>query len=139
KSDFVSTVSYVLRTPLTSIYGFAQTLLRDDMDFDEADRKVFLQYIASETERLTDIVDDLLEVARIDAGSVEVHVEDCDVSRLLSEVTRRARSRRPARQIEVEAGTDLLVRADAEKLETVLANLVDNAVRFSPAGGDVRV
>lgn len=139
KSDFVSTVSYVLRTPLTSIYGFAQTLLRDDMDFDEADRKVFLQYIASETERLTDIVDDLLEVARIDAGSVEVHVEDCDVTGLIADVTKRARSRRPAREIRVEAGNDLRVRADADKLETVLANLVDNAVRFSPEGGDVRV
>ena len=57
KSDFVSTVSHELRTPLTSIYGFAETLLRQDVLFGEPERETFLRYIASESERLTAIVD----------------------------------------------------------------------------------
>src|SRR5204862_1479174 len=67
KSDFVSTVSHQLRAPLTSIYGFAETLLRGDIDFGAEERRTFLEYIASESERLTAIVDTLLNVARLEA------------------------------------------------------------------------
>jgi PAS domain S-box-containing protein len=139
KSDFVSTVSYVLRTPLTSIYGFASTLLRDDLEFPDADRRVFLEYIMTETERLTGIVDDLLQVSSIDAGSVEVHVADVQVSPVLHDAVDRARERGARRHITVHGEDGLSVRADAEKLETVLANLVDNAARFTPEGGEIRV
>ena len=70
KSEFVSTVSHELRTPLTSIYGFAETLLRRDIVlFGEEERETFLGYIASEPERLTSIVDALLNVARLDAAT----------------------------------------------------------------------
>ncbi len=139
KSDFVSTVSYILRTPLTSIYGFANTLLRDDLDFPEDDRRVFLEYIASETERLTGIVDDLLEVSSIDAGSVEVHVADVAVSPVLRAAVDVVRDRGARRHISVHGEDGLQVRADADKLGTVLANLVDNAARFTPEGGEIRV
>ncbi|MCW2925515.1 MAG: hypothetical protein JWM98_2919, partial [Thermoleophilia bacterium] len=140
KSDFVSTVSYVLRTPLTSIYGFASTLLRDDMAFPEEDRRVFLEYIATETERLTGIVDDLLQVSSIDAGSVEVHVSDVVVGPVVRDAVGRARDRGARRHITIFGDQQhLSVRADAEKLETVLANLVDNAARFTPEGGEIRV
>ncbi|MCW2927808.1 MAG: hypothetical protein JWM86_1776, partial [Thermoleophilia bacterium] len=139
KSDFVSTVSYVLRTPLTSIYGFASTLLRDDLEFPDADRRVFLEYIATETERLTGIVDDLLEVSSIDAGSVEVHVADVEVTGILRDAVDRARDRGARRHITIHGEDGLSVRADAGKLETVLANLVDNAARFTPEGGEIRV
>ena len=74
KSDFVSTVSHELRTPLTSIYGFAETLLRQDVLFGEEERETFLRYIASESERLTAIVDSLLSVAQLDAGGMEVQI-----------------------------------------------------------------
>ena len=73
KSDFVSTVSVELRTPLTSIYGFAQTLLREDVAFGETERRTFLEYIARESERLTTIVDALLNVARLDTGDLAGH------------------------------------------------------------------
>src|SRR5207247_2211694 len=72
KSDFVSTVSHELRTPLTSIYGFAETLLRQDILFGEDERKTFLGYIASESQRLSAIVDALLNVARLDTGDLKV-------------------------------------------------------------------
>src|SRR5262249_59486676 len=74
KSDFVSTVSHELRTPLTSIYGFAETLLRRDIGFSDDERETFLGYIASEAERLTGIVDALLNVARLDSGTLHAHL-----------------------------------------------------------------
>ncbi len=139
KSDFVSTVSYVLRTPLTSIYGFASTLLRDDLAFPEEDRRVFLEYISTETERLTGIVDDLLEVSSIDAGSVEVHVADVQLTGVLQDAVELARDRGARRHITVHGEDGLSVRADADKLQTVLANLVGNAARSTPEGGEIRV
>ena len=81
KSDFVSTVSHELRTPLTSIYGFAETLLRQDVLFGEEERETFLRYIASESERLTAIVDSLLSVAQLDAGGMQVQIATTDVAR----------------------------------------------------------
>ncbi|MBC7461130.1 MAG: HAMP domain-containing histidine kinase, partial [Thermoleophilia bacterium] len=85
------------------------------------------------------IVDDLLQVSNIDAGSVEVHVSDVTVTPLLKAAVNRARDRGARRHITIGGEEGLSVRADAEKLETVLANLVDNAARFSPDGGEVRV
>ena len=74
KSEFVSNVSRELRSPLTSIYGFAETLLRDDVLFGEEERTTFLGYIASEAGRLTSIVDRLLAVAQLDSGDLQVQL-----------------------------------------------------------------
>ena len=79
KSEFVSTVSHELRGPLTSIYGFAETLLREDILFGEEERRVFLGYISSESSRLTGIVDQLLNVARLDTGDLHVNLIPTDV------------------------------------------------------------
>src|SRR5919202_5605146 len=85
KSDFVGAVSHELRTPLTSIYGFAETLLRQDIPFGEDERRTFLGYIASESERLTGIVDQLLNVARLDTGDLQVERELIDIGSGVSE------------------------------------------------------
>ena len=90
KSDFVSTVSHELRTPLTSIYGFAETLLRQDVLFGEEERATFLRYIASESERLTSIVDRLLSVAQLDTGAMAVQLAETDVGAVVSEAVRTA-------------------------------------------------
>jgi PAS domain S-box-containing protein len=86
KSDFVSTVSHELRTPLTSIYGFAETLLRQDVMFGEEERETFLRYIASESQRLTSIVDTLLNVARLDTGDLQVNLAETDVRDVVGQV-----------------------------------------------------
>ncbi len=88
KSDFVSTVSHELRTPLTSIYGFAETLLRQDVLFGDEERATFLRYIASESERLTSIVDRLLSVAQLDSGDTQVQLAETDVAAVVSEAVR---------------------------------------------------
>ncbi|HKP19440.1 MAG TPA: GAF domain-containing protein [Gaiellaceae bacterium] len=142
RSDFVSTVSHELRAPLTSIYGFAATLMREDVEFDEHERRIFLTYIESEAQRLTAIVDKLLNVARLDAGDLQLELAPVDVRSLVSEVVEDARSAVNANGHEFVLDlpdSPLPARTDADKLRQVLANLVDNALRFSPSGGTVTV
>jgi PAS domain S-box-containing protein len=142
RSDFVSTVSHELRAPLTSIYGFAATLLREDVQFEEDERKVFLTYIESEAQRLTTIVDKLLSVARLDAGDLQLELAPVDVRSLVSEVVDLAREEAAldAHEFVLELpDSPLPARTDSEKLRQVLVNLVDNAVRFSPGGGSVTI
>jgi PAS domain S-box-containing protein len=141
KSDFVATVSHELRTPLTSIYGFAETLLRADVDFAPEERRTFLGYIASESERLINIVDDLLNVARLETGTLGLALATTDVGEVASEVVARVSEHTNGdHQFTVEAdGADLVVQADREKLAQILLNLVDNAVKFSPEGGRITV
>jgi len=142
KTDFVSTVSHELRTPLTSIYGFAETLLRQDVLFGEEERATFLRYIASESERLTAIVDRLLSVAQLDTGDMAVQLAETDVGAVVSEAVRSLEAgEAPDGHRFVVALSDepLAAAADRDKLGQVLAHLLDNAVRYSPAGGTVTV
>jgi PAS domain S-box-containing protein len=142
RSDFVSTVSHELRAPLTSIYGFAATLLREDVQFEEDERRVFLTYIESEAQRLTTIVDKLLSVARLDAGDLQLELAPVDVRSLVSEVVDHAREEEGINAHEFVLDlpeAPLPARTDSEKLRQVLLNLVDNAVRFSPGGGTVTI
>jgi PAS domain S-box-containing protein len=142
KSDFVSTVSHELRTPLTSIYGFAETLLRQDVHFGEEERATFLRYIASESERLTAIVDRLLSVAQLDTGDMAVQLAETDVGAVVSEAVRSVESQdgQDAHRFVVALEDEpLAAEADRDKLGQVLAHLLDNAIRYSPAGGTVTV
>jgi signal transduction histidine kinase len=141
KSDFVSTVSHELRTPLTSIYGFAETLLRQDVQFGDEERHTFLSYIASEAGRLTSIVDALLNVARLDTGDLHVSLAPVDVGPVVSEVVSSAEAGgRNGHRFVVELPNEpLQAEADADKLRQIVAQLVDNAVKYSPGGGTVRV
>ena len=140
KSDFVSTVSVELRTPLTSIYGFAQTLLREDVAFGEVERRTFLEFIARESERLTAIVDALLNVARLDTGDLLVSLERTDVAAVVGDVVRSAKTAGNGRTLVADVDEpDVIATADPEKLRQVLDQLVSNAIKYSPADGVVRV
>jgi PAS domain S-box-containing protein len=141
KSDFVSTVSHELRTPLTSIYGFAETLLRQDVMFGEEERQTFLRYIASESQRLTSIVDTLLNVARLDTGDLQVNLAETDVRDVVGQVLQTVASAEVNgyRFVVKLPDEPLAAKADPEKLRQVCSILVDNALRYSPDGGTVTV
>src|ERR671922_216791 len=141
KSGFVSTVSHELRAPLTSIYGFAETLLRDDIAFGEQERLTFLRYIASEAQRLTGIVDALLSVAQLEAGDLQVQFAPTDLREVVSDVVETAeRELANGRRFIVQVPEEPLdASADRDKVRQILTNLVDNAVKFSPDGGTVTV
>jgi PAS domain S-box-containing protein len=141
KSDFVSTVSHQLRAPLTSIYGFAATLLRDDVLFGDEERRTFLRYISSESERLTSIVDTLLTIARLEAGDLKVTLAPTDLHALVAEVVRGAEAGpTDGHEFVLDLPDEsIAAEADEEKLRQVLVNLLDNAVKFSPYGGRVTI
>lgn len=142
KSDFVAAVSHELRTPLTSIYGFAETLLRQDIPFGEEDRRTFLGYIASESERLTEIVDQLLNAARLDAGDLQVELGRIDVGSVVSEVVETVEDSEGinGHRFEIDLPDEpLAAEADPEKVRQVFNILVENALRYSPRGGKVTV
>jgi two-component system, OmpR family, phosphate regulon sensor histidine kinase PhoR len=140
KSDFVATVSHELRTPLTSIYGFAETLLRADTTFGEDDRATFVRYIATEAERLTRLVDGLLSATRLEAGAVQLALGPVDVPGLAREVATAARGRSDRHRVKlVVPAQPVYALADQDRVRQVLINLGDNAIKYSPAGGEVKV
>ncbi len=142
KSEFVSNVSRELRSPLTSIYGFAETLLRDDVLFEEQERSTFLGYIASEAERLTTIVDRLLSVARLDSGDLQVQLAPTDVGAVVKEVVSAAEHTLggEGHRFVVDLPPEPLeAEADSDKLRQIVTDLVENAVKYSPDGGTVTI
>ena len=142
KSTFISTVSHRLRAPLTSIYGFAETLLRRDVLFGEEERRTFLEYISSEAQRLTAIVDTLLSVARLEAGDMQVELAPTDLRAVVSDAISSVQEGAAVnghRFVLEFPDEPLAASADREKLGQILRNLLDNAVKFSPDGGTVTV
>src|SRR6266498_3148583 len=142
RQDLVATVSHELRTPLAAIYGSAVTLAREDLELEQAMGTKLLEVIVEESSRLADIVNDLLLASQLDAGRLEVHIERCDASVLTKSVVDAASTHVPdgvTLQLE-PAGHDLPpVAADEGQLRQVLDNLIDNAFKYSPDGGEVRI
>ena len=142
KSDFVAAVSHELRTPLTSIYGFAETLLRQDVPFGDEERRIFLGYIASESERLTEIVDQLLNIARLDAGDLQVERGRIDLGSVVSELVASVEESGAmnGHRFEVDLPEEpLAAEADPDRVRQVFNILLENALRYSPDGGTVTV
>ncbi|HJQ73668.1 MAG TPA: ATP-binding protein, partial [Gaiellaceae bacterium] len=141
RSDFVATASHELRTPLAAVYGAARTLLRSDIEIPAEQRDRFLDIIVSETERLTAIVSQILLAGQIEEGRVDVSTEATDLRPLAESVLDSARLRAPEQiELRLEQNGDRAVAvADEDKLRQVLVNLLDNAIKYSPDGGDVAV
>jgi signal transduction histidine kinase len=141
KSDFVSTVSHELRTPLAAIYGAALTLQRDDVTLEESQRDGLLAVISGEADRLARIVNDILWASRLDSGQMRVAIESCDGEQLVRRVVDALRAHASGDvELVLEAASALpAVAADPDKLRQVLTNLLDNAVKYSPDGGRVRI
>jgi PAS domain S-box-containing protein len=141
RSDFVATASHELRTPLAAVYGAARTLRRTDIEIPEEQRDRFLEIIVSETERLTAIVSQILLAGQLEEGRVDVATAETDLKPLAESVLDSARLRTPD-QIELrleQNGAPTVAIADEDKLRQVLVNLLDNAIKYSPDGGDVAV
>ena len=142
RQDLVATVSHELRTPLAAIYGSAMTLNRDDIEVGSEVKEKLLNVIVDESARLTSIVNDLLLASQLDAGRLEADIQSCDVRTLTETVVEAVRTHLPD-GVRVELGpiADEFppVAADEAQLRQVLDNLLDNAVKYSPAGGDIRL
>jgi two-component system sensor histidine kinase KdpD len=140
KSQLLSTVSHELRTPLASIKGFATTLLRDDVDWDEESRREFLSIIDEESDRLTELISNLLDMSRIEAGTLRVEPEPTDLDPIFRETAAEFQLMTRAHQIRVHVPPALPpVMADPRRARQVLRNLVENAVKYSPEGGSITI
>ncbi len=141
KTDFVSTVSHELRTPLAAIYGAAMTLRHREAAVEPDQRDRLLDVISSESNRLARIVNDILWASRLESGRMQVEIEQCDAAAIADEVAEVAQARIPeGLRLAVDAPAGLpAIAADPDKLRQVLANLLDNAVKYSPDGGTIEL
>jgi len=133
QSDFIATVSHELKTPLGFIKGYSTTLLRKDTEWNPAAQQEFLAVIAEETDRLTELVDNLLDSSRLQAGTLDIELKNMDLATLLEENIERLRGRYPELIIQWKAPHfDSMVEADPKRLNQVIENLVSNAVKYAP-------
>jgi PAS domain S-box-containing protein len=141
RSDFVATVSHELRTPLAAIYGAAVTLRREDLDLGEEMRGRLLDVVSDESDRLAQIVNDVLLASHLDSGQLQLRIETVDAAKITEGVIEAARTHLPEGISLTFAAHKRLppVAADEQQLRQVLVNLVENAVKYSPHGGPVEV
>lgn len=136
KNEFVSTVSHELRTPLTSLRGFAELML--DRDYPPEKQKKFIQIIHREATRLGNLINDFLDVQRMEAGRQDYRFSKVPLAQVLNDSAVLFRPSNPIHQFEVNCEPGLPeVRADVDRLRQITTNLLSNAVKFSPQGGRV--
>ena len=144
KSEFVATVSHELRTPMTSIKGYADLLLMGAAGALNEKQTHFLEIVSSNTERLSILVNDLLDLSRIEAGRVSLSLQPLDLREVaesaMGEVTRRSQVVKKEMDLKLDAPPDLpRVYGDLERVHQILSNLLDNAYRYTPEKGHIIV
>jgi signal transduction histidine kinase len=134
KDEFASMVSHELRTPLASIKGYSRTLLAPDAEWDEETRHEFLSIISDESDKLAELVENLLETSRIEARRFPITPEPILLKRFCAEVVERVGCHYPEMKFECNLADDLpMAMADARRVEQVLTNLLQNAAKYSGA------
>jgi two-component system, OmpR family, phosphate regulon sensor histidine kinase PhoR len=141
RRDFVANVSHELRTPLTAIQGFSETLLAGAID-DPQNRVRFLEIILDHSRRLARLTEDLLMLSKMDADRLELEIHRLSVSQFVESCVETAQ--RPAAEKDLRISVNLApslpdIAADRRRLAEVLQNLLDNAIQYTPAGGQIMV
>lgn len=142
QKDFVANVSHELRTPLTTIKSYTETLLESNIE-DEDTRKNFLTVIDDETERMTRLVKELLQLSRLDNHSEKMHFKELDVNQLLSDCVRKVLLTAQAKEQTVECAYDedisYHIFADRDKMHQVILNVLTNSIKYTQTGGRIVV
>lgn len=146
KSDFIGFVAHELRNPLTTIRGYVQTIMNDkEGTLPEATRHEFYEAIEADSDRLLDLINELLDVSRLEAGRpLSLALAQVDLRSLLEKLSRRHRFykyfTRDHRMV-IDIGPDFppTIEADEDKLNQVISNLLSNAIKYSPEGGEIKV
>jgi signal transduction histidine kinase len=140
RADFVSLVSHELRSPMAAVIGAARTLQGRWRHLAAEQREAFLALIGDETNRLAELISDVLDTSRIEAGTFSFSFTDVDLAAVLTEVVSTAAFDQDEVRLESRVEDPLpTIRGDRRRLHQVVQNLVDNAVKYSGAGGEVRV
>jgi len=141
KNDFVSHVSHELKTPLASITAYAEMLVDGEAD-DETTRRQFYEIIQTQAQRLNRLIEDILNISRIESGLIKVAKEPVSLTILIEEQLGMIRSFAREKDIEVSASTPIVfdqVNADKDMLQQVIVNLLSNAVKYTQPGGSVTI
>jgi len=140
RADFVSLVSHELRSPMAAVIGAARTLQARWRELSADQRQSFLALIGDETNRLAVLIGDVLDTSRIEAGTFSFSFQDVDLAEVVREIVATAELGQDEVSVTADVNAPLpRVRGDRERLRQVVQNLVDNAVKYSPAGANVRV
>ncbi len=138
KGDLVSSVSHELRTPLASVLGFSALMLDRDLPPEETRR--YLEVIRAEARRLASLLNDLLDLQRVEQETLELRLEDFDLNDLLATQVTLYSAQSEAHELHFDpADEPLVVRGDRDRLAQVVGNLLSNAIKYSPGGGEVAV
>ena len=136
KEELISTLAHEMRTPLTSIKGYATALLMEDVSFSPSTQQEFLQIIDEECDILQNLIHDLLESSIIDAGLLRLQPQPILLPRLVKDVIEELTHQTRQHQFVVDFSDDFpIVDADPQRIAQVLRNLIDNAIKYSPNGG----
>ncbi|TXL62502.1 PAS domain S-box protein [Cerasibacillus terrae] len=140
RKDFVANVSHELKTPITSITGFAETLIDEDLSNPEINRQ-FIEIIYDESKRLQVLVDDLLTLSKLEKEEHRLTLTDMQLSKVVTEVLPGFTQKVTEKQIEIVASIDdsICLRADRDKIKQILINLLANAINYTPQYGKVRI
>jgi two-component system phosphate regulon sensor histidine kinase PhoR len=140
RQEFLSNVSHELRTPLTAIIAFVETLETGAMEDPESSQR-FLSIIRKNASRMHDLIDDILELTAIEGGNVQLRAAPVELHSLVNEVCASLAAKASGQGVALvnEIGSDVVVHADARRLEQMLTNLIDNGIKFSPEGGTVTI
>lgn len=142
KSEFLAKMSHELRTPLNSIIGFTDLLLEQDTEFPPEKRRAFLVNVSNSSEHLLRLINDLLDIAKIESGRMQLEYSVVDISRVIQACVASTSALFKRKQQEVvvsSANGELLVRADAGRMHQVLLNLLTNAHKFSGEGARIEI
>ena len=141
KTDFVSSVSHELRTPLTAIKAYTATILRDP-DMAEQTKREFLAIIDEESTRLTNLVEDILEISQIESGTVKVPLQAVGIAAVVEQVLSALKPLADKKNIQLQTNIDAelpKLQADETKIQSMVTNLVHNAIKFTPHNGAVSI
>lgn len=140
KSTFISIISHELRTPVALIKGYVGTLRREDAHWDPKIVNDSLAVIEEESDRLTNLIDDLLEASRLQAGALILNRNEVEIDRLAERITQRFQTQSAKHTFELDFPPNFpIVFADEERLTQVINNLLSNAVKYSTKGGTIRI
>jgi len=140
KSTFISVISHELKTPVALIKGYADTLLREDARWDEQTTRESLNVILEEADRLNELVDNLLDASRLQAGALPLEMSEVALEALAEHTAKRFRTQTSIHEITVDFPPDFpYVLGDPGRLGQVLDNLLSNAIKYSPRGGHIAI
>lgn len=140
KSTFISVISHELKTPVALIKGYVSTIRREDATWDREIVKESLQVIEEEADRLTEMIENLLDATRLQVGSLSLKLEEVSLLNLVERLAKRFRTQVDKHTIVVEFEENFpFVMIDEDRMTQVLSNLISNAIKYSPEGGQIKI